>query len=365
VKLVAETFEVLSVTIWLIDEEKKEVTYAASTALSEAMAEKLERSPQGIDDLIKLVREHRKPIDIDGSQDAYFAPLKQFSPDYFAKGGNRVCVPMVSGGQLVGLMALGDRVGGAPYQDEDFELLKCIGDQVAACLRNIRLSQRLLQAREMEAFQTMSAFFVHDLKNTASTLSLMLQNLPTHFDDPLFREDALRAVSKSVFRINDLIRSLGVLRQELKPELRAADLNQVVEETLAGLEAAAPLPLLKELNPVPRIEIDSQQIQKVITNLVLNARDALGPEGQIRLQTFERNGWAVLCVADNGCGMSPEFLRKSLFRPFQTTKKRGMGIGAFHSKLIIDAHKGRIEVESAVGGGTTFRVLLPVRRETK
>jgi len=101
-------------------------------------------------------------------------------------------------------------------------------------------------------------------------------------------------------------------------------------------------------------------MEKVLTNLVFNARDAVGPGGGIRVETSRRNGWAVLAVADNGCGMSPEFVKDRLFRPFQTTKKNGIGIGMFHCKLIVEAHHGRIEVESALGRGTSFRVLLPL-----
>jgi hypothetical protein len=70
----------------------------------------------------------------------------------------------------------------------------------------------------------------------------------------------------------------------------------------------------------------------------------------------------MLTVTDNGCGMSPEFLNRSLFRPFKTTKKNGLGIGMFQSKMIIDAHKGRIEVESAPGKGTVFRLYLPIQK---
>jgi len=95
----------------------------------------------------------------------------------------------------------------------------------------------------------------------------------------------------------------------------------------------------------------------------LNAKEAVNAAGagEVRLRTAQENGWILLSVADNGCGMSEEFLRRSLFRPFQTTKKSGLGIGMFHSKAIVEAHQGRIEVESKVGQGTTFRVLLPVR----
>jgi K+-sensing histidine kinase KdpD len=94
--------------------------------------------------------------------------------------------------------------------------------------------------------------------------------------------------------------------------------------------------------------------------LLINAREAVGGNGQIRVETSQREGRAVLSVADNGCGMSPEFLRHSLFRPFQTTKKKGLGIGMFQSKLIIEAHRGSIQVESEPGKGTRFGIFLPL-----
>src|SRR5208283_1461372 len=97
-----------------------------------------------------------------------------------------------------------------------FDLFKCVGDDVGAGLLNVQLSQKLLQTRELEAFQTMSAFFVHDLKNTTSTLNLMLKNLPEHFDDPAFRADALRGIGKTVTHVNHLIGRLSLLRHELQ-----------------------------------------------------------------------------------------------------------------------------------------------------
>jgi signal transduction histidine kinase len=99
---------------------------------------------------------------------------------------------------------------------------------------------------------------------------------------------------------------------------------------------------------------------KVVTNLVLNARDAVSPAGEIRIETAQSNGWVILTVSDNGCGIAPEFLSRSLFRPFQTTKKNGLGIGLFQSKMIVEAHKGRVQVESQPGKGTTFRIILPL-----
>src|SRR5439155_1365099 len=171
--------------------------------------------------------------------------------------------------RYLGLIILADRVNGIPYTVEELELLECIGDQVASSLLNLRLAKEIMLGKELEAFQTISAFFVHDLKNAASTLKLTLQNLPVHFDDPDFRQDTLRSIGA-------------------------------------------------------------------------------------------QDGWAALSVSDDGCGMTPSFLRDSLFRPFKTTKKKGLGIGMFQSKMIIEAHHGSIRVKSDLGKGTTFQVLLPL-----
>jgi signal transduction histidine kinase len=217
----------------------------------------------------------------------------------------------------------------------------------------------------MEAFQVMAAFFVHDLKNAASTLSLMLKNMPVHFDDPAFREDALRGASKSVAHINHVIGRLSLIRHELKIRPAASDFNQVVAEAVAGLESEPEFSVIKEMSELPKVILDREQIGKVITNLVLNAKEAMSGTGEVRISTGQENGWIVLKVRDNGCGMDPDFIQRSLFRPFQTTKKNGLGIGMFQSKMIVEVHGGRIAVESQPGAGTTFQVFLPAKTKAE
>jgi putative PEP-CTERM system histidine kinase len=268
-------------------------------------------------------------------------------------------VPLIDRGKVLGVITMGDRVGGVSFSLQDFDLLKCVGDQAAASLLTVQLAQKLLRAKELEAFQTMAAFFVHDLKNAATTLSLMLQNLPVHFDDPAFREDALRGISKTVNHINRLIGRLSLLRHELKIQPAEADLNELVVKAVVGLEKKPGFMFIKNLAPLPKLLLDQEQIVKVITNLVLNATEAVAGDGEVRITTSQHNGWAVLAVADNGCGMSAEFLNHALFRPFQTTKENGLGIGMFQSKMIVEAHRGRIAVASEPGKGTTFQVFLP------
>jgi putative PEP-CTERM system histidine kinase len=244
---------------------------------------------------------------------------------------------------------------------QEIELLKCVADQIAANLLNHQLSARLVQAKEMEAFQTIAAFFVHDLKNTASSLNLTLQNLPKHFDNPEFRTDALRSIGKSVDHIQSLISRLTLFRDKLEISKSAVDINGVVRSSLDSIKSVA-LPVAVSLSEVKLVSGDADQLHKVILNLLLNARDALDPKkpGKIEVRTVQENGCVIVTVADNGVGMSPEFVARSLFRPFKTTKKGGIGIGMFQVKAIVQAHGGHINVESQPGRGTAFHVTLPI-----
>lgn len=358
VRLTADTFHVLSVSIWLMDEKGEQLNLAASTATP---AGRDGEEPAGKGEAAALTAHflaHPDPLDIEENEADWATVLRRYHPTQFAKGGHRVAVPMIGRGQLLGVLILGDRVGGVPFSLEDFDMLKCVGDHASAGILNVQLSKKLLQAKELEAFQAMAAFFVHDLKNAASTLNLMLQNLPVHYDDPEFRADALRGISKTVTHINRLISRLGLLRHELKIEAVPADLNELVDHVLTGIEHSPGYVLTKEIQPLPKVSLDRDQMHKVITNLVLNATEAVPAGGSVRVATAQENGWAVLSVTDNGCGMSPDFLAHSLFRPFQTTKKNGLGIGMFQSKMIIEAHGGRIAVQSEAGKGTTFRIFL-------
>jgi putative PEP-CTERM system histidine kinase len=359
-KLISETFNVLSVTIWRVDEQKEKLVFGASTALMarDAAAQNSWLSLKSATP--PAARKMSQPFSLEDTKEEWAENLKRGSVSQFRTGGTRICLPLSAGDRWLGCAILADRVNGLPYTAEEMDLLRCMGDQIAACLLNLRLTDELVLAKELEALQTMSAFFVHDLKNATSSLSLTLQNLPVHFDDPEFREDALRGIANTVGRINMHIGRLSVLRNKLDLKPIESDLNQLVIDTLEHLNGMPGVELVKEFHPLPKVVVDREQLQNVVTNLLLNAREAVGVDGQIHVKTSQREGRAVLSVADNGCGMSPDFLRDSLFRPFQTTKKKGLGIGMFQSKMIVEAHRGNIEVESEPGKGTKFGVFLPL-----
>jgi len=360
VKLLAEIFQALSITIWVVDQQREELSLAASTSISGNQAREAGPTAAEASSLIRHLRLNPDPVEIEFLPDDWAVALRRCHPDEFHKGSRRICLPIIATGELQAVVILGDRVAGAKFTPQDIDLLKSIGGHISSGLMNMRLSQRLLQAREHEAFQAMATFFVHDLKNAATTLNLMLRNLPEHFDDPAFREDALRGVTKSVAHINNLISRLSQLRHESKIQRLPADLNSIVNGVLAGLENVEGIQVEKQLAELPPVALDQAQISKVITNLMLNAREAMGTSGCLRITTSLTGSWAVLAVTDTGCGMTPDFIAQSLFRPFQTTKKNGLGIGMFQSKMIVEAHGGRFSVESTPGAGTTFRVHLPL-----
>ena len=299
------------------------------------------------------------PVDFGVSEADWPGEIQRYYPNYFRAAQIRYCAPLIAGQQLLGLMTVSDRLGNLPFSVHDLDLLKTFADQAAATLLNRKLAEQLVRAKEMEAFQTMSAFFVHDLKNVTSTLSVMMENLCTYFDDPVFRSDALRTMSQSVDRINAMCARLSFL--STKPEIRLleANLNELVVSAVDDLNGSLRATVSNKLQPVPKVVMDPEQMKKVLVNLILNSNEAVGEGGEIVVMTEQQDGWVRLSVSDNGCGMSKEFISHFLFRPFQSTKKRGLGIGLFLSKKIVEAQRGRIEVESEEGKGSSFRILLP------
>ena len=360
-EVIAESFHVLGVTVFRAGQEPPGLEWLCSTEKREPVA-----GPQlDAENLAGFVK-RGQPIGLEQESGAWAEALRDCCPRKFGHGGDRLVVPLVTAERLIGLVVLTDRVNGVPYSHEELDLLKCIGDQLAGGLLNCSLTEAVLQAKELEAFQTVSTFFVHDLKNAANGLSLMLQNLPSHFDDPEFRTDTIRGVGRTVERINLLILKLGSLRRELQLKLSPCRLDQLGAEVLDGLEAKlngslnGSRRLRRDLPPVPVLPLDQEAMRSVVTNLVLNANEALNGGGEIRVSTRLEPHGVALEVADTGCGMSPDFVKSLLFRPFHSTKTNGLGIGMFQCKKIVEAHGGSISVESQLGKGTRFTLLLPL-----
>jgi len=360
-KLVSESLEILSVSVWLTDESQRRLVLAGSTALYGARARDMEKAGRSAPELIRFLRDHPGCVDLADHEFEWPREIMRCGEAFFRQHRLRYAVGLQAGGEFVGVMTLNDdRVGqDGTLSSEDIVLLETLAAQLASSLLNLRLSAHLRHAKEVETFQTVSTFFVHDLKNLASRLSLTMQNLPANFHSPEFRADALRVISRSVKEIDEMCSRLSMLRGKIELKLDPCDLTQLVAETLDGFKPNLKAELQQNLQPLPSVRLDAGQINKVLTNLVLNANEAVNGKGVIQVTTVHEGSVVGFSVRDNGCGMSEEFIEKSLFKPFQTTKKKGLGIGLFHSRLIVEAHRGVLEVNSSVGAGTEFRVLLP------
>lgn len=365
VKMVSETMEILSVSIWLVDEKQERLSFGGSSVFTDAQADQMKLSGGGTD-IIRAMTDQTMPVDLEdlpaGEKEAWVEELNRTYGAETRESRIRYCVPLNAAGRLIGIMTLSEKVFYEPLSFEESELVRTIAGQAAASLMNLRLSEHLREVKELEAFQSMSAFFMHDLKNLASKLSLVTQNLPLHIDNPDFRADALKTISQSVSKINNMSSRLSLLSQRLEIYLRETDINQLAESAVSGLKEYIKVPVSKKFKELAPVSVDPEQIHKVLENLLMNACDSLGPDGQIIVETDSRDNWAEIIVRDNGCGMSPDFIANNLFRPFRTTKKQGMGIGLYHCKTIVEAHGGRIEAESGEGKGTAFRVLLPMAK---
>jgi len=361
-RMVSELVEILSVSVWLVDESQRRLMLAGSTSISGSRIAEMDKPRKSAHEFIRFMAQHPECVDFEETQLEWPSEIMQVAPEFFAEHKLRYAVALEAGRELVGVMTLDDdRVGGERrLSAEEFALLETVAGQLAAGLLNLRLSERLQHAKEVEAFQTVATFFVHDLKNLASRLSLTMQNFSANFENEEFRRDMLRMIATSLTKIDEMCERLAMLRQNIELKLERCDLNQLVSATLDEFKGNLRGKLNTDLKPLPKTLIDPQQIHNVLTNLVMNANEAVNGNGVIHVATAHEGETVCVSVGDNGCGMSQHFIEKSLFRPFQTTKKRGLGIGLFQSRLIVEAHRGAVEVNSTVGKGTEFRIVLPI-----
>jgi len=266
-------------------------------------------------------------------------------------------VPLLAGTELLGFVVLTKPRTALDVDWEVRDLLKTAARQAASYLGQVRASEALLEARKFEAFNRMSAFVVHDLKNLIAQLSLMLKNAQRHRDNPAFQADMLATVAHVVERMNALMMQLRMGSQPVDNP-QHVDLKSLVERVCAAKRSAH-----------VAIEIDSgeavatlaheDRLEHVFGHLLQNAIDASPPQARIQVRLERRNDEAVVVVADRGRGMAPEFIRDRLFKPFETTKSSGMGIGVYESAQYVASIGGAIQVQSEENVGTSVEVRLP------
>ena len=267
-------------------------------------------------------------------------------------------VPLMVGDELIAFVVLASARTRVDVNWEVNDLLKTAGQQAASFLAQMQATEELLDVRKFDAFNRMSAFVVHDLKNIVTQLSLMLKNAKRLGDNPEFQQDMLMTVENSLDRMRQLMLQL---REGATPTGTAFGVNlggivQRIEAVAAGrgrtLEVKVAEPVVTRGH--------EERLERIIGHVVQNAFDATDPTGRVWLNLDRLSGLARIVVGDTGQGMSRDFIRDRLFKPFQTTKQAGMGIGAYESFQYVQELGGRIEVDSEPGLGTTVEIRLPL-----
>jgi putative PEP-CTERM system histidine kinase len=243
---------------------------------------------------------------------------------------------------------------------EVFDLLRMLGREVAMFLAERRAAESLADHRRLQDYAKRFAFVAHDVKTVASQLRLLLANAEENIADPEFQRDMLVTVRASAERINSLI---ARLRQPEEGAGAAPAPERVSPaERLRQLLAARPRPVRfdEEAPAGGLVAMPAERFDTAILHLLNNAEEASGAEEPVRIRLRQQGGRVLIDIADRGQGMTPEFIRDELFRPFGTAKPDGSGIGAWQARDLLRAAGGDLVVLSHLGAGTTMRVTLPL-----
>ena len=267
-------------------------------------------------------------------------------------------VPLIHFDRLRGAIVLTRPTVDRALDWEDFDLLGVAGRQVASYLAEARAQSALADAQRFDEFNRRFAFIMHDLKNMVSQLSLVARNAQRHADNPEFRADMVATLTETSGRMNALLARLSQHHSARGEALRPVPLLAFAERIAALRRAQHPVAATGDAS-VCAIA-DAAALDTIVTHLVQNAIEASARDRTIALHVAAEDGRAVLSVTDEGCGMSPAFVRDQLFRPFVSAKPGGFGLGAFEARQLAEAMGGSVTVASRAGEGTTFRITLPL-----
>jgi len=267
-------------------------------------------------------------------------------------------VPLMLHGQLFAFVALARPRTAIGLNWEIRDVLKIAGSQAASYLAHRESLDSLMVSRQFESFNRMSTFIVHDLKNLVFQLSLLLSNAEKHRANPAFQEDMLGTLDHSVQKMKTLLQKLALGEAAEAPA--PLQLDGLLRQAVAAKASLAPTPQLEIVDGGLTVLAHRARLERVLGHLIQNAIEATPGDGTVAVRLLRERQSAVVELDDTGQGMSEQFIRERLFKPFDTTKTAGMGIGVFESREYIREVGGSLEVRSAPQAGTTFRVILPL-----
>lgn len=280
-------------------------------------------------------------------------------PDWLAADSNAwALVPLLHYERLLGIVVLAKPPHTRILDWEDFDLLRVIGRQLASYLAEEASQDALGEAQRFDEFNRRIAFVMHDIKNLASQLSLLARNAEKHADKAEFRADMLVTLKNSADKLNALLARLGRYGAQGGEEIRPISVQALLGELAARYRSKHPVQVLDTVDC--SVSGQPEALEQAVLHLLQNAVEASGEDDPVMLQARREGNEVAIEVIDTGAGMTPEFVRTTLFKPFHSSKPGGFGIGAYEAREMIRAMGGRLEVESHEGLGTRFVLHLPL-----
>ena len=293
----------------------------------------------------------------EGVPDAVSPPWLRDDPAAWAM------VPLLHYGRLVGVVVLARSPASRGLDWEDFDLLRVAGRQLASYLAEQSSQDALGEAQRFDEFNRRFAFVMHDIKNLASQLSLLARNAEKHAEKAEFRVDMLITLRNSTDKLQALLTRLGRYGAQGTAQCEPVDLADLVRRVTAQFAGKHKIALLQSEPAI--VEANGEALEQALVHLVQNAIEASAPDAAVMLDLRRDPENAIIEVIDSGAGMSPEFIRTQLFKPFHSSKPGGFGIGAYEARELVRGMGGRLDVESREGLGTRFIVRLPTSETTQ
>ena len=270
-------------------------------------------------------------------------------------------VPLVHFGKLAGLAVLARPRLPRALDWEDLDMLRVVGRQLASYLAEAASQQALAESQQFDQFNRRFAFVVHDIKNLVSQLSILARNAERHAEKPEFRADMIDTLRSSVDKMNELLARLSQHNKSRHAPPVAIDLGEAVMNAVHAKRLIYPVDA--QLTPGHFAVADPARVDTIIGHLLQNAIEATPDGSPVRITCRAQGNDIAVNITDSGIGMSESFIAKQLFKPFESTKEGGFGIGAYEARALAMSMGGQLRVDSRVGKGTTFTLLLPAARE--
>lgn len=296
--------------------------------------------------------------------DAYNDP--RFNPEVDKKTGyrtnNMLTMPMRNrDGKIIGVFQMLNKKGG-PFTPQDEEFLNALSIHASIAIENARLAQEMVNNERLSAVGRMASAIIHDIKNPMGTLRVYAQVMKKKSGN----EEAAKLADEMIQQVDRFVNMtqeiLDFSRGVSASNIEEVDFGPIMEGVLAFIEkdlTKANVKLERKLNFSGKVKLDQDKIIRVFYNIASNARDAMPNGGTLTVTTEPAEGMVKIEFIDTGTGM-PEEVKRKVFEPFVTYgKKHGTGLGMSIVKKVIDDHKGKIEIDSELGKGTTIRLMLP------